>query len=311
MSVRKVKFEYYQIVCRKTGDLPSERDRLFDLAQWMDKASKKSLEGRTYNYRTEQVRLDTAYYDDELNYYFLHFVRLRDTNIPSKVSLAKQVEPFELEDDEYLGEEVSALYDDINNILMLQRNKYSLGPEGIEDYLNLLWDKEDEQISLRIVCSPNAFELARKSGEYRKINLRFADLNLEEKKGKLDNLISPIKKVVGSFSEYEGINAQVTITVGNKKGLSLSPKTIEDTIIDIQENRELFANAEIVRREDDESRVEVIDLFEHKAHDYASFRMEKRETLSHYTIAKAMWERYSDTEGCDNRKKDILSYLRE
>lgn len=311
MSVRRVKFEYYQVTCRKTGDLPSVRDRLFNLVKWMDKANKKSLEGRTYNYRTEQVRLDTTYYDEELGFYFLHFVRLRDTNIPSKATLVKQVEPFELEDDEYLGEEVSALYDEKNHVLMLQRNKYSLGPEGIGDYLNLLWNNAEEQIHLRIVCSPNAFEMAKKSGEYRKINLRFADLNIEKKQSRFAALKSPMKKIVSSFSEYEGVNAQVTITVGNKQGVSLSPQTVEDTITDIQDNRDLFSSAEIVRREDDESRVEVIDLFEHKAHDYASFRMEKRETLSHYAIAQAMWKKYSNAEDCDNRKKDISSYLME
>ncbi|WP_141521794.1 DUF6731 family protein [Bacillus cereus] len=119
------------------------------------------------------------------------------------------------------------------------------------------------------------------------------------------------EKSISSFSEYEGVNAQIIITVGNKQGVSLSPQTVEDTITDIQDNRDLFSSAEVVRREDDESRVEVIDLFEHKAHDYASFRMEKRETLSHYAIANAMWKKYSNAEGCDNRKKDISSYLME
>src|SRR5690606_41960827 len=56
---------------RRSSDLnPADRDRLFDLLVWMNKAMKKSLEGRTYDYRQEQARLENAYWDDELNFYF-------------------------------------------------------------------------------------------------------------------------------------------------------------------------------------------------------------------------------------------------
>lgn len=311
MNYRKVKFEYYQVVFRKRNDSPNVRDRLFDLTDWMNKASRKSLEGRTFDYRSEQARLERAYWDDELGFFFLHFVRLRATNIPSKAKIDSEVEPFELEDDEYLGEEVSALYDDTNHILMLQRNKYSLGPEGIEEYINLLWGNDDDIISLRIICPPNAFEIARRASEYRRINLRFADLKDKDLNTVLPRLRSPIKKVISGFSEYEGINAQVTITMGNVKGQSLSPQLVEDTILDIEENRHLFSKAEIAKKDDDDTRVEFVDLFDHKAHDFATFRMEKRETLSHFSIAKEMWTIYSAKEGCNNRQRDILSYLRE
>ena len=145
---RKVRFEYYQVVYKKSSDDSGDRDRLFDLVQWMDKAKKKSLEGRTYDYYEERARLENAYWDDELEFYFLHFVRLRERNIPSMAKTDKEVEPIELEEDEFIGEEVSALYDEGNHVLMLQRNRYSLGPKGIEEYFNLLWDNDDEKIYL-------------------------------------------------------------------------------------------------------------------------------------------------------------------
>lgn len=310
MSYRKVRFEYFQVVFRKEEDGPSNRDRLFDLLLWMDKAKKKSLEGRTFDYRQEQARLENAYWDEELEFYFLHFDRLRETNIPSKAKANSQVEPFELEDDEYIGEEVSALYDENNHILMLQRNKYSLGPDGIEEYLNLVWDNEKEKIYLRPICPPDAFELARHASEYRRINIRFADLKIAQKDSFIGKFKSPLKKIISSFDEYEGMNAQISITVGNTKNLSLNEKTINDTLDDIEENSELFSRAEIAKKDDDDTRVELIDLFSHKAHDFGSFRMEKRESLSHFAIAKEMWTIFSSSEGCNNRQKDIKSYLR-
>ncbi len=42
----------------------------------------------------------------------------------------------ELDEDEYIGEEVSALYDQEYSIIMLQRNRNSLSPSGIEKYFS-------------------------------------------------------------------------------------------------------------------------------------------------------------------------------
>ncbi|MBG9464068.1 hypothetical protein IEN91_11415 [Bacillus velezensis] len=309
MSQKKVRFEYYQVVYRRNNDGANVRDRLFDLLVWMDQANRRSLEGRTFDYRQEQARLETTYWDTELGFYFLHFVRLRDTNIPSTARATAQVEPLELEDDEYIGEEVSALYDEMNHVLMLQRNKYSLGPEGIEEYLNLIWDTEEEQIYLRPICPPNVFDMARRSTEYRKINLRFADLSNINPEQTRNRLRSPIGNIFSSFERYRGINAQVTITVGNTRN-SLDEETVNDTLTDIEENAELFSRAEIARRADDDTSVELIDLFAHKAHDFGTFRVERRETLSHEAIAQQMWKIYSANEDCRNRQRDINSYLR-
>ncbi|MDU0072629.1 DUF6731 family protein [Bacillus sp. FSL M8-0052] len=311
MNQKKVRFEYYQVVFRKKEDRKEQRDRLFDLVQWMTKAKDKSLEARTYNYRQEQARLDHTYWDDDLQFYFLHFLRLRDT-IPATATVTTKVEPLELQDDEYIGEEVSALYDELNHVLMLQRNKYSLGPEGIEEYLNILWDSEDEQIYLRPICPPNVFEMAKRSKEYRKINLRFADLKTVESSDRLiDKFKSPLGPILSQFQKFDGVNAQMTITVGNTKN-SLNNETVSDTLLDIEENREYFSRAELVRRteEDDDTRVELIDLFAHKAHDFCTFRIERREHLNHYAIAKEMWKIYSANEDCKNRQRVINSYLR-
>jgi hypothetical protein len=310
MAYRKVRFEYYQVVFKKAEDGPIMRDRLFDLVQWMDKAKRKSLEGRTYSYRQEQSRLEDCYWDDELGFYFLHFLRMRETNIPSKAKATAAVEPLELEDDEYIGEEVSALYDERNHVLMLQRNKYSLGPEGIEEYLNLVWAKENAMIYLRPISPPNAFDLARRAAEYRKINIRFADIKNLREETILDKFKSPLGKILNTFEDYQGLNAQVIITVGNVKGSSLDEKTITDTLDDIENNSEYFSRAEIAKKDDEDARVELIDLFAHKAHDFGTFRMERRETLSHFSIAKEMWTIYSANEGCHNRQKDINSHLR-
>lgn len=302
MASRKVKFEYYEVVYKKKEDDGSERDRLFDLVQWILKATRKSLEARTYDYRSEQARLDRAYFDDELGYYFLHFVRLRDTNIPSKAKIDSEVETFELEDDEYLGEQVSALYDENNHILMLQRNRYSLGPDGIEEYLNLIWDNENDTIYLRPICPPNVLDLVSDSKYYRKLNIRFADLNPDHFNG---DGKSPLLGFIKNFGNYEGVTAEIIITMGRTKNTSLHRETVKDTLVEIAENKEIIEKAELVKKDNDDTAVEVIDLIEHKAHDFAYFPLERRSSLNHETVAYRMWQIYEENK----RKLEILSYL--
>jgi hypothetical protein len=300
---RKVKFEYFQVTITDENGT----EKLFDLSRWIDVVNQISLEKRIKEYRGERARLEEAYYDTDFDYYFLHFVRLRATNIPSIVKIDANVEPFELEDDEYLGEEVSALFDEDKSILMLQRNKFSLGPSGIEEYINLLWPNENERINIKPIPIPNSFELARRTRIYRKINIRLANINQYYTESLIDRLKSPLKKVISSFGEYQGINAQITITVGNNKDSELNNEAISNTIDDIEENKDLFTKAEIAVKDHDDAPVEVIDLFDSKAHDFTTFRLESKATLNHYSVAEAMYYIYHPKQR--NRQAVIKSYL--
>lgn len=298
---RKVKFEYYQLFIRKEGE---DKYELFDLTEWMDFVKNISLEKRSKDYNGERARLEE---DPDFNYFFLHFVRLRATNIPSKAKIDTVVEPFELDDDEYLGEEVSALYDENKSILMLQRNKFSLGPSGIQEYVNLMWPEEDE-IELRAIPIPNSFDLAKKPKIYRKLNLRLADIDKKVSPSILEGFKSPIKNFVSTYGEYEGINAQILITVGTQKDSELNEQAMRETIDDIENNKDLFSKAEISIRDHDSAPVETIDLFDGQAHDFSTFRLETRGTLSHYAVAEAMYMLYHPEKR--NRQADIKSYLR-
>lgn len=302
---RKVKFEYYQLFIKKEG---KTRFELFDLTEWMEFVKNVSLEKRSRDYNSERARLEEAYFDQDLNYFFLHFVRLRATNIPSKAKLDTNVEPFELEDDEYLGEEVSALYDENKSILMLQRNKFSLGPSGIEEYMNLMWPNDNDEIELRSIPIPNSFELAKKPKVYRKLNLRLADIDKKVSPGIVSKFKSPIKNLVSTYGEYKGVNAQIVITVGTQKDSELNEEAMRETIDDIENNKDLFSKAEISVRDHDTAPVETIDLFDGKAHDFSTFRLETRGTLSHYAVAEAMYFLYHPEKR--NRQAEIKSYLR-
>lgn len=298
---RRVKFEYYEVVSKYKDDSDNSRDRPFDLRRLIDKAYKMSLEAKTFDYYQEQARLDRVWYDEQKDYWFLNFARLRATNIPSKASETKELEPIELEDDEYIGEDVTALYDEKINVLMLQRNRYSLSPSGIEEYLNLLWNNEEETIYLRPICLTNPADNARKAQYYRRLNIRFADLpkNSHSLRGKA------IRNIAKSFGSFDAVNAEVIITVGRTKDTTLNRETIHESIKEIYENKDIISRAELAKKDDEDSHVEIIDLFDHKIHDYLYFTLEERQSLGCENVAYRMYERYIERNG------EIINCIRE
>lgn len=298
--VRKVKFEYYEVVSKKNSDPPQTPDRLFDLQRWIDKAEKLSLEGRTFDYYNERARLDKFEYDDSYDLWFLNFVRLRETNIPKRGRIDRELEPIELDDDEFIGEDVSMLYDPKLNIAMLQRNIYSLGPSGIQKYLNLLWANENnEEIFLRPIYSPNSFDRAFKKGMYKKITIRFAQVPK-----KLDNLQSPIKSIIESFGKYNGVTGEITINVWPAREGNLHRETIHETLNDIKENRDIFKKALISIKKEEDEPVEIIDLFEDKLYDYLTFSLEARQSLACEYVQEEMVRKYLE------RRAEILTLIK-
>jgi hypothetical protein len=298
---RKIKFEYYRVGSRHKDDPSIAKDRLFDLRRWILKANKKSLEARTFDYKQERSRLEEAGFDQDVNQWYLHFSRLRDSLLPSKAKVTSKVEPFTLEEDEFLGEEVTALYDEDSHVLMVQRNRYSLGHTGLEEYLNLIWDSEDDEtIFLRPIFATDTVDRAKKGDQYRRISLRFADLDSHELK---QGSKSGIKSFIESMRNYGAINGEITLTVGHSREKSLDPETVSDSIDDVLLNKGLISKAEVSVKNEDEA-MEIVDLFEEVAHSYKYFEIPRRTTLLHEQIFFEMGEIYKES------RSRILSYLR-
>lgn len=294
---RSIKFEYYRVVYRKATDPATLPDRPFDLRRWIVKAHKLSLTKRTMDYYQERARLE--HYSQDGDFTFLHFMRLRDTNLPSLAKEAGKAELIQLKDDEYLGEDVSALFDALQKVLVLQRNRNSLSVSGIENYLNLVWAEKGETIYLRPILLLNPGLRARRAFAYRKIRIRFADLDQRIFEGK-----SGLRSIVAGIGEYKAVGAEITITLGRTAG-SLHPQTVINTIDDVYANKDMITKAELVKKTDDTS-VEYIDLFDDKMHTYATVTVDRKRTISHDDIVPKLREVYDETKRAEI-KSSILN----
>lgn len=176
MSQKRVKIEYYKVYCSEDKGEGFQKDKAFDLLLWINKVKDLELNQRAREYYGEKARLDSVKYDEDNDVWILSFSRLRETNIPNIAKDDRESEPIELEDDEYIGETAYAIYDDKNKVLVLQRNMHSLGPTGIEQYINLLWNNSSQMILLRPISVTDTEKIVKDAAEIRKLHIKFADM---------------------------------------------------------------------------------------------------------------------------------------
>lgn len=299
---KKIRLEYYEVVCRKISDKSSLPDRAFDLSLWLEKAGNMPLSERMYDFHEEKARLDKCSFDKDSGIWCLSFLRLRETNIPSIAKEETEARPIPLEEDEFIGEEACALYDSKTRILTLQRNIHSLGPTGVESYLNSIWSGSEEMIYLRPICPVDILDRIDTATEFRNISIRFADI--PKSKGSWSKKDTPLKKVYDSIGVYEGINARIEITMGYERDKALNSETVKDTISEILDNRDAFSKAQIGFKEGN-APVEVLDLFEKKLHDFLSIDLEKRASIDYDVLIDRMIEIYTKS------KERILQSMRK
>lgn len=66
----------------------------------------------------------------------LRFIKMTNAFIPSKAFDDQEIEPIDLDDDEYIAVDVNTIYDVKSQTLMIQINRGSLSVDRIKDYIN-------------------------------------------------------------------------------------------------------------------------------------------------------------------------------
>lgn len=296
---KKIRIEYYQVV-KNTKDSKG-KEELFSLEKLIAFAKTKKIEERAYKYYDEEARLDRIHYDADRNYWYLNFVRLRQTKIPVKAKKTEEAQPIKLAFDEYIGEDLTAIYDCSNNILVLQRNRDSLSVPGIEEYLNNLYNNETYAIFLRPI-SCNIQERIDKINSVRKITMKFASDLHETKKGIVK---SSFNELINYFSNFASKRAIVSISLGRQRRGSLDLQKIIQTIDDIRNTEGVVDAAELSVKYSDDGPVDIIDLFAMKQYDFITIKIERLKSIMYEDIREEIRKKY------DMNKERILSGLKE
>jgi len=236
---------------------------------------------RVYTYNGEPARLSDITIDYSTQYYHLIFERLSYA-VPNVTTLYGDSERIDLEEDEYIGLEVSVLYDPHYHILMIQRNQDSLSPSAIESFLRTLIINAGvvENFSLSLVLDNNARERALRQYAYRKITAR---LSGSRAKGMLEKLFERCPQGIDTIEITFNAQKSRTSEIDHDFATELLEEYIEDSEVQ---------KLKISSRENEESKVEPIDLINHKLQTYSIFDLRENRQLNAIRIFEEMVGHY-------------------
>lgn len=295
-KLKKVGFNFFRPIVK----IHSGEDKLFNFTEIFEDIRKEYIKAKEriesgvgpreykliYSYNNEPARLTDISVDVETQYYHLVFDRL-DYQVPNRTTLHGEPEALDLEDDEYIGIDVNVLYDSVNHIFMIQRNRSSLGPSGIEVFLRSIitgYDSEfNADFNLAIVSDNTAKKRALKQASYRKIHLKITGFKangiLEKLTGKNDKV--DVDSVEISFNSKS--------TRDGKIDNDFATEILEEYIDD-----EEVLKLQIRSRETDDGIVEPIDLIDHKLQTFIEFDFKTDRQLNPITAFQRMMEKFDE-----------------
>lgn len=299
---RAIKFQYYQIVSINTKNASK---RLFNFAKWIDCMADNNLIQMEISFNEAKARIEQFNINANKEIWGIKLFKLRDTNIPSKAKNNEEAKVIELEDGEYIGEDMFLIFDPNNGIALIQRNRLSLGISRLEEFFTFTYNKYvDEQNKIEVYIQP-ILDLHGKekiySSKYKNLEISFANINecvLNEDRISLGTLLKPLKNMYG-------VNGSIKISLGHSRLDTLNRKFIKDLVKEINEpsNKRYVRAAKIKIQEEDDCDVEIIDLFNDICDEYLEVSVESSKGLGYTMIINAMIEKYM------NRKNNLEECL--
>lgn len=280
MQTRSIRFEYYRLHCTKIED-NSTFFPVVDITSLLEVALTKSPADRTYRFRGEEARLQQLKKIklSGRDCWEIQFLRIRDGVLPGIAKIDGTFEIMDLEPDEFIGEEIAAIYDSATSVLAVQRNRNSLSPSGIEMYLNHCLP--DNGFRLHPIRRGSAPEF-KKQDIFRGITISIdgsmEDLG-EEKTG--SSLLQALKRT----APLSGGHISVSVTVGPhaKKQQSLDSDELLHTI---EESQKLtgIKTFRVGKRNDEDTRVEWYDLLDFSIYDYARMDFDRENKINYERV---------------------------
>ncbi len=294
---RTVKFSYYTVcIMEDEQDVSPKR---FDFEAWIKKAVDENIEKKEIEFDNVIARLEELEGDANSGIWKIRFLKLRDTNIPSIVKKTEEAKPIELDDDEYIGEDLLMIYDSKKSIAMIQCNRFAMSKGKLEKYVNKVWgDPQHKIVFLHISKITNPAELKKKN--FRYLCVRLANIHAVEENHR------PFSRIVNSYYDIGGKTGTIVFSLGRGKQskTGLNQEQIPIMLDDIYDNTDIVTDAVLkVRDDDDTSGMDIVDLFDNSVCEYIDFKLEKRTALEFQYATNLMIKKYL------GRKEELYGLL--
>lgn len=283
---RLVKFDYCQLYYKvKKKDAVY---KLFDVEVLINEISKKKLERKVIEvYEGCKVRIEKFDFDEKNTLWTLRLLRLREDNLGFIVKPDEEAKPIELGDDEYLGEDMTMLFDVNNNVSMIQRNRYALGFKNLQKLMQKILNIENLLIDICPITKVVDAKAIQRD-YFKSIEIRFANI-----KGKdIDSIGGALGTIMKAYKSLNGGGGAFIVNLGRTKKASLDKEQTRELLNEIQQNKDVL-NAAILRAKDAEDNdVDIINLFDNVYSVFVPYELAERTSLEYSYCIKKMTEKY-------------------
>jgi hypothetical protein len=225
--------------------------------------------------------------------------KLRDTNIPAKKRMGEIRQEIQLQDDEYIGEFVSIIYDNRYKVLMVQSNRYGLTVKQIENYLTDLRLRylqaigHTEEMPSVVKLSPIIdLEMAQNvlnADYFRKIHIRGADF-MEDAQLNQYGLLSTARRLL--FQSC-GVYFEITLSLGRATPTAtLDHELVREMVEEYSRLNVGKPIIEITKKDDELADTEIVNLINPRLTDRIVIEIEPRTTVAHEFLYHRMREIY-------------------
>ncbi|MGD7050764.1 hypothetical protein FZC83_21490 [Rossellomorea marisflavi] len=291
---KTVRFDYFKVWCRYFNEQTNAMEEApCDLTNCLERVQRIPVPQRVYMVASDSARLQEVQHIDDK--WELHFIRIRKDNFPVRTHDNGDLTFFDdFAEEEGIGEEVSALYDPDNFVLMIRRNMFSLSPSSIATFLSNLVDDPGFSIYLKPLVHPDALRLLSKEDYIRAAEISVADIKnaTDDTKEALGTMTTPADEM------DESVNISVKIGLaqkGSKKDSRI--KNLHEKITSLLQDdkvKKLIIN----KKAHPDAKVEKFDLIENRLYEFLQFTDDEMDRQSrnvrHSTVIRRMKLLYAD-----------------
>lgn len=281
---RKVKFQYFKITYCQLNKGRYEHKGGFNLADWVINFEKQGKMNKLIGYEDGSARVEK--FDLEDDYYIIRFIKKR-FSAPSKCKEGEEAEPIPLDDDEYIGEDVTLLYDREKNIVMLQSNRFAMSYNSISRFisndLNKKKDKDNKKI--KVFLKPlikDHSELNFKDKIVRTLEVSFANINTNIAHRRA------VRRLLSGLGAYHGLSGRISISVGRSKTDALNNEEVHNLIKEVVEEKQGIERVTVKYKDDEDSATQILDLFDDVRNDIIYIKQEENKPLDYDNIKQKM-----------------------
>lgn len=280
MPTKNIRFDYFK-PC-----LLNDPKTLIDLTHYLEILSNSDQEDRVIkvtnvnDIRVCHIQYHKNYHisDGGILQYPLWEIRFTRTryDIPGVYNKkTQQINPANLDDDEYVAEETSFLYDKEKNIVILQRNRAGASPNTVQRFFNTMYENNENPIELQPIIKSDSLKRAMNDKYFSTINVRFPNVSDDalKKDKSVQSLIDAPNSMMPTETDCQLQAEFIFKVIGKNKKKSLLSDSIKkllwflSPLIKTDKVDKLIVKG----KQENERAFEEVDLIKDVVRDFASF----------------------------------------